>query len=126
MLGTTLTERSLMLRLVLLAVALIIGLMAFRILPLLAGLVLIILALVAATAMGEGVDGRRGRVSRRPMNGLDVQRGQLYGQASTWDTPQPYIDHPDGAGVPPGVETESRVGGLPAGSIVDQHRGERR
>lgn len=111
-----------MLRLIVLALAVIVGLMAFRVVPLLAGVGLMVVVLVVATAVDQ-----RGRSGpRRTPAGLDPNKGQLHGQQRTWQTPQPYIDHRDGGGVPAGVETQSRVGGLPAGSILDGHADERR
>ena len=113
-----------MLRLIFASLAVVVVLMALRVVPLLPGFGLIVMVLLGATA----VDGRAAqhRFGRRGPTGLDPNKGQLYGPASTWDTPQAYIDHPDGAGVPPGVETQIRVGGLPAGSILRGDGSERR
>jgi hypothetical protein len=113
-----------MLRLIIVALAVVIALMGLRVVPLLPGFGLIIVVLLAGTALDQRIAPRRSTGS--PPRGLDTNRGQLYGQASTWDTPQAYIDHPDGAGTPAGVETQSRVAGVPAGSILGPDGSERR
>ncbi len=80
--------------------------MAFQVVSLLAGLVLIVLALLASVMLGERLDRTRQRSHHDAAEHFDVNRGELYGRSSesSWDTPQPYIDHPDGGGTPPGVE----------------------
>lgn len=117
-----------MVRLILALTAIVVLLMAFRVIPLLAGFGLIVVALLAAVGIGDRVDRGRQRGRHAAAEHFDEHRGQLFGHSSeaSWDTPQAYIDHPDGGGVPPGVETQSRVGGLPAGSIVGPDRSERR
>lgn len=35
---------------------------------------------------------------------IDANRADFHGDASTWQVPTPYIDHPSGGGEPPGVD----------------------
>ncbi|HEX5395817.1 MAG TPA: hypothetical protein VFX74_01880 [Candidatus Limnocylindria bacterium] len=80
--------------------------MAFQVVSLLAGLALIVVALLASVAIGERLDRSRQRSHHDAAAHFDVNRGELFGHASerSWDTPQAYIDHPDGAGTPPGMK----------------------
>jgi putative Mn2+ efflux pump MntP len=87
-------------------IGLIILLMAFQLVPLLAGFGLIVLALLGSVMIGERLDRSRQRSHHDAAAHFDVNRGELVGHASerSWDTPQPYIDHPDGGGTPPGMK----------------------
>jgi hypothetical protein len=46
----------------------------------------------------------RARSAGAPPPYKDANRPDFYGHASTWQVPTPYIDHPTGAGEPPGVD----------------------
>jgi len=48
------------------------------------------------------LDRARGAGAAAPY--LDANRPDFYGEESTWQTPTAYIDHPTGAGEPPGVD----------------------
>lgn len=47
-------------------------------------------------------DQLRGASAAPPV--IDVNRPNFHGDASTWQVPTPYIDHPTGGGEPPGVD----------------------
>ena len=89
--------------LILAAVALLILLVVLKVLSVLVSLVLIavILAIIAWRF-------DRGRAPGAPPPFLDANRPDFYGRSSesTWEVPTPYIDHPTGAGEPPGVDRD--------------------
>lgn len=58
--------------------------------------------LVALVIAARRLD--RGRGAGAPSPVRDPHRPDFYGEASTWQIPTPYIDHPTGAGEPPGVD----------------------
>jgi hypothetical protein len=82
-------------------------LVVFRVLTLLVGLVAIIVALMALAAFGEWRDRPRQRGIHNPAAAFDPNKPNEYGRSSDhqWEPPTAYIDHPDGGGAPPGVDT---------------------
>lgn len=45
-----------------------------------------------------------GRGTSASIGAMDANRPTFHGDASTWQVPTPYIDHPTGGGEPPGVD----------------------
>jgi hypothetical protein len=67
-------------------------------------------------------DRARGAGARAPY--VDANRPDFYGRSSEsrWEVPTPYIDHPTGAGEPPGVDR----GDEPAAQLAGPPRRRRR
>lgn len=66
-----------------------------------------VVGLMVAVVIGERLDRSRQRGPHDPAAQFDRNRGDFHGEESTWSTPTPYIDHPDGGGTPPGVDRPS-------------------
>jgi hypothetical protein len=83
------------------AVAVLILLVVLKVLP-------IVVSLVAIVALLGIIAWRfdRGRAPGAPAPYLDANRPDFYGRSgeSTWEVPTPYVDHPTGAGEPPGID----------------------
>ena len=85
---------------ILAAVAVLILLVVLKVLSIVASLVAIVVLLAIIAWRFD-----RGRAPGAPVPYLDANRPDFYGRSgeSTWEAPTPYIDHPTGAGEPPGV-----------------------
>jgi hypothetical protein len=83
------------------AVAILILLVVLKALSILASLAAILVLLVIVAWRFD-----RGRAPGAPAPYLNANRPDFYGRSgeSTWEVPTPYIDHPTGAGEPPGVD----------------------
>jgi hypothetical protein len=86
---------------ILAAVAVLILLVVLKVLSILVSLVAIVVLLAIVAWRFD-----RGRDPRAPAPYLDANRPDFSGRSSesTWEVPTPYIDHPTGAGDPPGVD----------------------
>jgi Short repeat of unknown function (DUF308) len=87
-------------------VAVLIALVALKVVTVVVGVVAMVLALVGLAAFGEWRDKPRQRGIHNPAAAFDPNKPNLYGRSSEshWEPPTPYIDHPDGGGAPPGVD----------------------
>jgi MFS superfamily sulfate permease-like transporter len=87
--------------LILALVALLILLVVLKVLSILVSLVAIVVLLAIVAWWFD-----RGRAPGAPAPYRDANRPDFYGGSSesTWEVPTPYIDHPTGAGEPPGVD----------------------
>ena len=83
------------------AVAVLILLVVLKVLSIVVSLVAIVLLLAIIAWRFD-----RGRAAGAPAPYLDTNRPDFYGRSGdlTWEVPTPYIDHPTGAGEPPGVD----------------------
>jgi hypothetical protein len=90
-----------MVLLVMAAVVAVIVLVVVKVISLPLGLVAIVVVIGLAAWR---LDRSRSAGARTPY--LDRNRPDFYGSssASSWEVPTPYIDHPTGAGEPPGVD----------------------
>ena len=86
---------------ILAAVAVLILLAALKVLSVLISLLAIVVLLAIVALRFD-----RGRAPSAPAPYRDANRPDFYGGSSesTWEVPTPYIDHPTGAGEPPGVD----------------------
>ena len=83
------------------AVAVLVLLVVLKVLSILVALVAIVVLLAIIAWRFD-----RGRAPGAPAPYLDANRPDFFGRSgeSTWEVPTPYIDHPTGAGEPPGVD----------------------
>jgi hypothetical protein len=95
------TRRNPVVLLILSAVVGLILLAVLKIVPLFVALAGILAVLLLAAWR---FDRTRGAGARAPY--LDANRPDFYGRSSEsrWEVPTPYIDHPTGAGEPPGMD----------------------
>lgn len=86
---------------ILAAVAVLILLVVLKVLSIVVSLVAIVVLLAIVAWRFD-----RGRVPGASAPYLDANRPDFYGRSgeSSWEVPTPYIDHPTGAGEPPGVD----------------------
>ena len=94
--------------LVLAVLALAIALVVLDLLSWLGAMILVLVGLMVAVVVGERLDRSRQRAPHDQAAHLDPNRGDFHGDAQSWTTPTPYIDHPDGGGTPPGVDRSPR------------------
>lgn len=86
---------------ILAAVAVLILLVVLKVLSIVFSLVAIVVLLAIIAWRFD-----RGRAAGARTPYLDANRPDFYGRSgeSSWEVPTPYIDHPTGAGEPPGVD----------------------
>lgn len=97
-----------MVRIILGIILLSVALIGLNVVPAMPGLIGMLIAVMVAVAFGDRLDRSRQRGVHEPAGHIDRNRPSFHGESKTWTIPTPYIDHPDGGGTPPGVDTPPR------------------